>query len=317
MKKLIFLAALLYGGISYGQTYYLNEDFEGAGAGLPPGWDYSSADATSDGWKWGTSESLSSTALSGIIFGSHTKIVATNDDKCGQTCNKSNDVIYTPLVDLSGATGTYLKFDVYFAGATYDGKTEKAFLQVSKDGGQNWSALVIPGMGVPGASGVWNTFTLPLVDFEGSSQVRFAFQYTDGGGWLYGMGLDNVQVFTPEFQKNVKLTKVVTEEFNVVNTPNAITCIVQNLGAEPITSLETSWRLNGGDWQTSVITGLNIGFYGSDTFAHPLKFTLTEPKKHNIEVLITKVNGGEDEVPNDNQQSTVAYGLTLKPENTS
>ena len=308
MKKLIFLVALLYSGLSHGQNYFLNEDFEGAA--IPSGWEQSTAGASSDGWKHGTAAQLSSTGSgAAYIIPDHTKMIATNDDKCGQNCDKSNDVFYTPAFDLSSAQAAYLKFDAYFGGGTYQQKTEQAFIAASMDNGQSWFGLAQ----LPGAGG-WQTYTVNLDTLKGHSQVRLAFQYADNGGWLFGWALDNIQVFEPNVPLQVKLASLDVPEFNVIDGQTTIKGTINSTSAQVITSAEINWRLNGGAWNTSTIDGLNIMYNQTAEFSHPIKFTLTEPKKHNLEVMISKVNGAADDNDADNQLATSVYGQTTMPE---
>lgn len=304
MKRLIFLVALLYSGLSYGQNFFVNVDFEGAS--LPAGWEQSTASASSDGWKLGTSAQLSTTgANAAFVIPEHTKMVATNDDKCGQNCDKSNDVIYTPVFDLSSAQAAFMKFDAFFLGRTYQQKTEKAYIAASVDSGQTWFALAeIPG------SGGWQTYTVNLDTLKGKSKVRLAFQYADNGGWLFGFALDNVQVFEPTVARQIKLTSLNVPEFNVVNLQNTIKGTFLSTSAEVIKTAEINWRLDGGAWQTSTITGLNVMYNQMVEFTHPIKFTLPDPKKHNLEVMISKVNGEADDNATDNQLETPVYGQT-------
>lgn len=308
MKKLIFLVALLYSGLSYGQNYFLNENFEGAS--IPTGWEQSTAGASSDGWKLGTAAQLSTTGSgAAYVIPDHTKIMATNDDKCGQACDKSNDVFYTPVFDLSTAQAAYLKFDAFFGGGTYQQKTEQAFIAASMDNGQSWFGLAQ----LPGAAG-WQTYTVNLDTLKGHSQVRLAFQYADNGGWLFGLALDNIQVFEPNVPLQVKLTSLNVPEFNVVDSQNTIKGTFLSTSAQVINSAEINWRLDGGAWQTSTITGLNVMYNQWAEFTHPIKFTLSDPKKHNLEVMISKVNGAADDDQSDNQLSTVVYGQTTLPD---
>ena len=48
-------------------------------------------------------------------------------------------------------------------------------------------------------SGSWQNISLDLSAYAGNSTVTIVFNYSDGGGWLYGIALDNITIESSGF----------------------------------------------------------------------------------------------------------------------
>jgi hypothetical protein len=82
---------------------------------------------------------------------------------------------------------------------------EYAALEVSTDGGTNWTELTVL---VPVAAAPSSAFQNLLFDaaaYAGLSDVRFSLYYTDYGGWGQGLIIDNFSVTTPD-ASNVQIS---------------------------------------------------------------------------------------------------------------
>ncbi|MFN3940938.1 MAG: hypothetical protein ACK4IY_10140, partial [Chitinophagales bacterium] len=141
--------------------------------------------ATDGGWLVGNAAALSSPAF-GIA--DHTIMIATNDDDCD--CDKSNDLLILPSVDVSGLTNPYVQFALYYFEGTYSGDTEDLTLEASTDGGYSWD--VVSNFGYETAS--WRTEFVDLSAYAGETDLILAFRYDDGGGWLFGAAIDDIKV---------------------------------------------------------------------------------------------------------------------------
>jgi len=165
------------------QDTLLNEGFEGGI--LPAGWSVTHAGVSSDNFQIGTAGTLSSPPNfdipdNGGFF------AATNDDACN--CDKSDDQLISPSIDLSQVSNPSLKFDAYLQVNTFF--TEVVDILASTDGGTNWSSIGF--LFSPTAN--WTTYTLNIAGLAGNSDVRFAFQYQDGSTHGLGFAVDNVLV---------------------------------------------------------------------------------------------------------------------------
>ncbi len=87
----------------------IEEGFENIG--LPVGWSVE-INATDGGWVVGTPAQVSSQFFNVTSNGS-TRVVASNDDGCN--CDKSNDLLISPAIDLCSLNAAILTIDLFFA----------------------------------------------------------------------------------------------------------------------------------------------------------------------------------------------------------
>ncbi|CAG5083344.1 T9SS type B sorting domain-containing protein [Parvicella tangerina] len=113
-----------------------------------------------------------------------------DDDDCN--CNMNEVYLYLPSQDLSNYLSANITFDSYFEDNTYGGNNENADLVVSTDGGATFTTiapLVASGIDVS-----WTQQSFDVSAYVGNSDVIFAIQYSDAGGWLYGCSVDNFEL---------------------------------------------------------------------------------------------------------------------------
>ena len=118
---------------------------------------------------------------------SGTNVAYINDDDCD--CDQSDVRLISPSYDLSTCQNATLDFDLYFEGNTYQGNTEIGKLQVSLNGGA-WTDIQT----FTGVDDLWQNLSVDLSTYLGNADVKFAFHYNDGGGWLYGLVVDNFKL---------------------------------------------------------------------------------------------------------------------------
>lgn len=234
MKKLL-LSLLTVAGLSSANAQIIwQEDFEATAGTAIPATFTQTTNATDGGWLSGTSATLSSQSFP---FLAHTRFVASNDDQCN--CDKSNDLLKTPSFSTVGYnSGVYIQYDVVFAGATYQGATETAEIQYSLNGGTTWTQLTT----IAGSnSNAWITkaFLLPAA-LLGQNDVRLAFKYNDGAGWLFGMGLDNIKVLVPP-AKDAGVTNAFSRKY-INNTP-IFSATVTNWGNTALNSVTLNYQV--------------------------------------------------------------------------
>jgi hypothetical protein len=286
-KSLLFLGAIALAGISNAQIF--SENFEGGS--IPAGWNVTT-NATDGGWNVGTTGTLGSTYFP--MDGNSTKFAGTNDDDCN--CDKSNDFLYTAAIDLSAQAGgtVFMKFKQYYYDALYLGAQESAKIEFSTDGGSTWSI----GYQLTGAGG-WTDVTYNISSFAGQN-IMVGFRYNDGGGWLYGLGIDDFSVFVPD-NEDVTLTTLDLPNYSKLsNGAVDIKGSYYNNGANPITSLDVQYTVNGGTPVVANLTGLNIAPLSGGTFTHTTPWTPSTDGDYTIEVKIVGVNGSIDSDISDN-----------------
>lgn len=246
MKRLqLILICLLTICFGLQAQVLLQEGFESVG--LPTGWSVQS-NATDGGWVVGTPAQVSSQAWNVSSNGS-SRVIATNDDGCN--CDKSADYLITPALDFTAVDLVVVQFDLFFGAQSYQGDTEEASVVASTDG-VNWQV-----MEVLHGHGSWDKHIVSLNDFAGDSVVYVGFHYNDGGGWLYGMSIDNVSVEVP-VALDAELVKLGGRAFGEENVPFPIKGLFFNGGGNAITDLEVSYSIGGGAPTVENFNGLDI-----------------------------------------------------------
>jgi len=220
MKKSILSLlgmAFMSFGVVKAQTFFINENFNAAG--VPAGWTQQTA-ATDGGWKVGSNTQLQSQFWPIPAFQGN--MIATNDDACN--CNKANEFLITPAINLNGVSAALLKFDYFYNNGTYEGNTENFSVRVSTDGGTTFTLIeTIAGVGA------WTNKLIDLSSYAGQT-IHLGFRYDDGSGWLFGAAMDNVQVYEPNMYDMAGISMPVAE-YVLTNTPNFFSkVVVQSLG---------------------------------------------------------------------------------------
>jgi len=295
-NKLLILSSLLVAGSSFSQAL-MNETFE---SGLPTTWSQTTL-ATDGGWKNGNATANSSANFPFSNTNS-TKFMGSNDDGCN--CNKSADRLISPTLDLSATANYRLSADVFFMKGTYQSKTESLTIEISTNGGTSWTVLrnLVAGED-------WRTESVDLSSYAGNANVKISFLYNDGTGWLFGAGIDNVQVLIPQAD-DAKLVSTSLNRYSLINANNTLSMNVNNFGSNPITSLEINW--NDGTSHVATIP-VNIAAGASATVNHSTNVSYATSNTYNIAVEITKVNGNTDPNPSNNTGNTIITTISQSP----
>ena len=284
MKKSTLSAmglSLFFTGASFAQTTFLNESFNAAG--LPTGWTQITA-ATDGGWEVGANTVIQSQSFPIPAFQGN--MLGTNDDACN--CNKANEIIITPTLDLAGASAALLSFDVFYGNLTYQGATENFSVRVSTDGGTNFTLVEA----IPGAAD-WTNRLVDLSAYAGQ-QIKIGFRYDDGGGWLYGAALDNIKVYEP-VQRDIAGISMQVAEYVLNNTAMNFTGVVQSLGSEQVTSMRLNYSVNNGPAVSQVLNGLTVDLTDDYEFTHTTAWTPTTVGSYTIKFWVDQINGSTDQ----------------------
>ena len=187
--------------IQKGSNCVWEEDFEGGA--IPAGWDIGAqveqqTDAPNgvglgtfvDAWVVGNSAAANNGTFLPIPNQPPGNLFAyANDDGDPCNCDMSDVNLTTPSIDLSGQSNLGMYMRVY-----HDGNyaPSEASIQGSNDGGATWNTIV----DLPEVTGAWQSITVILADYEGFSDVKFRFHFTDGNGWGTGMAVDDLCIST-------------------------------------------------------------------------------------------------------------------------
>ncbi|MGA0246708.1 MAG: T9SS type A sorting domain-containing protein [Schleiferiaceae bacterium] len=291
MKKILLSLAAVFaatGLMAQGQSVIYSENFDN---GVPSTWTQTT-NATDGGFLGGNSTSLSSQYFSFTNPGSN--FVATNDDGCN--CDKSNEYLITDVIDLSGYSVMHATFKSFYYGATYQGATEVAEFLYSTNGGATWTSL-----GTLDPAGDWYTQWIDVTAACGNANVQFAFNYQDGGGWLYGLGIDDFALFAPyNFDVAMESLNMPTT-LGLNNAPFTFEGTLRNYGGATITSATINYSVNGGTPVTESLSGLSIAPYDTYTWTHTTAWNPSTTGTYSVDFYALPINGTFDQnTSNDN-----------------
>ena len=300
MKKLLLSLAALFAAttaFAQGQSTIYSWDFNN---GIPTGWSQVT-NASDGGFIAGSASSLSSQAFNIPDPGSN--ILATNDDDCN--CNKADEYLITDTLDLSNYSVLHVVFKSFFYGETWAGATEAAEFLYSTNGGSSWTSLADI---VPGAD--WTSQWIDVSAACGNSNVQFAFNYQDGGGYLYGLGIDDFAIFAPyNFDISVESLDQYPL-FGLNNAPFTLEGTIKNYGGTTISSLTLNYSINGGTAVTDNLTGLSIAPYGTYSFSHSTNWNPGSTGNYDVDIWASALNGGNDQNNGNDTLSTVIEVVT-------
>lgn len=277
----------------------LSADFED---GLfPSGWTQST-EASDGGWLVGTDTELESSAFP---IPSHTTMIASNDDACN--CDKMNDVLLTPSMDLSTYSNVMLSFAVFYTESVYD-SYENATVEVSTDGGYTWDIL-------KDLTGLleWRTENIYLGDdYAGESDVMLAIRYTDDGGWAYGIAVDDFEVYEAAPVVDVALTSISTYQFQEVGESATISGVITNTGTVVVNSFDITWS-EGSSSYTDNISGITLNPFDTYSFTHSTGYIPAEAITYNVDVEVDNPNATIDENLANNMNTAKVSGCSYIP----
>jgi hypothetical protein len=130
------------------------------------------------------------------------------------------------------------------------------------------------------------------------------FNYSDGGGWLYGAVIDEVEVYQP-LTFDLSITSVNLPEY-IGQTNQTIAGNLFNFGAQAVTSYTLNYQVNNGTIVSQDITGVNISPFSPASYSHPIPWLPNQVGANTVKVWATNINGNDDEnTANDEKMVTV------------
>ena len=299
-KQLLSISAFCFAlaTTAISQTIY-TQDFEthshNTPAGLATGWTQTTS-ATDGGWKDSTSAALQS---SNFPIPAHTQFACTNDDACN--CNKSADKLVTPSMNLSAYSTVFVSFDLLYYQGCYNGPCESITLDASPDGGVTWSTFQT----LTGAAS-WTTLTYNLSAYAGQSNVKLRFNYSDGGGWLYGACIDNLNVFSPPaYDLHVASQNMVY--YIQKNASNTLTGTIANLGSTATTSMHLNYNINNGPAVTDNVTSINVLPLTTYNFTHNIPWVPSVSGNYTMKIWADNINGSNADQNHANDTLTATF----------
>lgn len=160
----------------------------------------------------------------------------------------------------------------------------------------------------------WTDYTYDLSAYAGET-VYIAFRehvvdnYNDGGF----MAIDMVQIGSLA-GTDLALTQVTTPDYNLSGDVD-ISGTVSNNGQSEITSFDVTYNIDGGT-ESAVysLTGISIAPGASYDFTHDVPYNLTTEAAYTVNSTISNINGGNDEVAENNTAAKTIYVVPFFPE---
>ena len=252
--------------------------------------------ATDGGWIIGTPSQLSSAYFT-ITDNGTSNAIGTNDDGCN--CNKINDRLITPAIDLTTVSLASLSFDLYYGDMEYSGAQESLTLNISTDK-LTWVEL----KDLENTEG-WKTELIDLSEYAGQV-IYLSFDYSDDNGWTFGCAFDNLVVGVP-FNLDGGIVKSDGLIYGEFGTPYEIPLELFNQGVSQINELELSYSINGGASQNQIFDNLSVDAYSTFNLHFTEDWVPDTVGENNIEISIVSVNGVQDDDPANNN-----YGLNVE-----
>ena len=280
-KNLLFITFILFAFAGLKAQIIFSEDFQGGA--IPAGWTQQTK-ATDGGWKVGDSASMS---YQDFTIYSHTKFACTNDWECD--CNKSNDMLITPVLDFTNYTKIQLSFDALLWGVSYlDGSgMEAGLIKASIDGGSTWNFLdsIRPGL--------WINWIVDLSSFAGKDNVKLAFVYNDAGKRMYGLAIDNVKIYIP-YDYDMSASNII---FPMVSRTGskAITGYILNRGALTVDHMNINYQIDNSPVVSETVNNLNLKSAEYHNFTFSNNWNAAKSGNYIIKVWASNINGKTDQ----------------------
>lgn len=285
MKTLLTIASCLGVTLSFAQqpapSCFFAETFDGPG--VPSGWDIGpqieqqdqngvGTGSFTDAWVVGNADDANSNGyfeVSNVPY--NNSFIMANDDADPCNCDMSAIRLEAPSIDLSVRVGSVLEFRIFHEGLYGAGDP---VLELSDNGGVNWTELIT----IPASIGEWQHQFIDLSSYDGSSDVRFRFLWSDSSNWVSGIAIDDIcvserftndltltDIFTAEISDNAFDPSVRTQEYSVLPLTQVDELIIgaefMNRGTSVLTNVQAtiSLTLGGGIHVTSPIASLAPG----------------------------------------------------------
>jgi hypothetical protein len=243
----------------------------------------------------------------------------TNEPPCAWIANPSNttvdDRLISPPVLLPLDTDIKLyaqmRGSVGYALAQYwDPDNEvRYFIEISNDGGNTWDVILdlddqasVLNAGASWPWPDWNWFDVAIdISDYGGYNVLIAFHHEkefapSGGG---SFGITNIGILE-DIENDVQLLSMVMPDYSVVNNQVVIEGNLKNIGSNSITSFEGEYLIDGEPAELFSVSGVNIPQFDSYTFTAGAPAVFPSVDIYDVELVITKVNGVNDNTPENN-----------------
>ncbi len=205
--------------------------------------------------------------------------------------------LISPVVDLTGISNLRIQFKHQID--HYGGTMEVGFATTS-DGGSTWNI-------------VWSQTGQNItehIDTEinnsdvGQSNFQFCF-YFDGDSYnINDWWVDDIILYAPE-QTDIAMSALTMPNYFEASDVE-ISGVINNLGIDPLTSIDITWQVDDGDMHTTSLSGLSVNTGDAYSFTCTDLYTATAGD-HVVATWISNVNGAgsDDDLTNDTISKTI------------
>lgn len=277
MKKVYLVILIILSAIQYGaaQKVLFKEDFNRFGSYNISGWGKSYTGSVP--WQAGEMYLVTGECFTGYGPDSFVYRRIAGICECGMfERDNSNVLTYTPVINSMGRSNLWLKYDAYFKKNSWNGKTERFTIEVSTNGGSNWTVI----QNVPAGTkyGVFETYYIDLSSYINVSDLRVGFRYSDdGGSAMGGCAFDNVMVFEAD-NFDLQLQSVTPgdtlESFTAINTGTKHDFKIFNMGLDTVKDFIIQYRQDWGHVMSDTITGISVPRFTGITVTHKIPDTM-------------------------------------------
>jgi len=287
MRKLLLLAASL-GMYQAASAQVFTENFD---AGVPGQFTQNYLQGTID-WNDGTGANMGGVTI---------PFAGTNSAILYEGANSGNQTSLTsPTIDLS-AGGYSLEFQ--HVQRVWAGDQNTLLVELSTDAGATWNTVV----DLQGNVANWTlqSFNLDNVaTLTATCQIRF----TGTIGYGYGLGLDDISVFTPP-AVDIEFLGITMPGQNQVqcgmNTLQTVSVSFDNLGIGAADTVFLNYQLNQGSTVTDTIIGPFQG--GSGPFTHTINNTFNFSTTGTYTIDAWTASTGDVDPTNDSTSTSGSY----------
>ncbi|MEZ4686621.1 MAG: choice-of-anchor J domain-containing protein [Bacteroidia bacterium] len=273
------------------QSTLFSEDFTN---GIPATWTILDGDGNTPSPDWPNS-SLSGCNAYPVVQGWEGYCGNAMSISWYSPAGQSDDWLFTPAITIpANANNVYLRF-------TASTITTQRQQNYRDDYAVRIGTSTTPADHVPNLLHNSNdpTFEAPIIDISGWKGQTVYISFQNYANNEYALLVDNVEVIIlPE-------KEIIAEEIKVrAYSDGKIKGTFTNFGSATITDAEVNYQIAGGPVVTATVTGLNIASFETAEITHPTQYT-GGGLKANIRYWVSKVNGGADANPNDNELTKI------------
>jgi subtilisin-like proprotein convertase family protein len=225
-----------------------------------------------------------------------------HDDDLGSAYPAVVADLVSPSIDLTSLDTALLQFDYIFE------DLGTSYFAVALWNGADWDTVFTENSD-PGCFGFFPTCgprsaSISIADYLiADFQIKFIF--SDGNGWNWYVGLDNVAIYVPPTDDAVASSAVAPLTGCGLSATETVSIVVYNNGQNDITDIEAGFQV-GGQTETETFT-VSIGAAESDTLVFTATVDLSVPGEYDFTAWVSL------DTDLDNLNDTISFSISSIP----